>query len=151
MKAIVGLLIAATLAVGSGCAKTDWIDRTLVTEDVRGSWSGFWAEGRQGAGATVVLLFELEQRGSTVKGFMRFTAGSSAAAAQGLRPGPIEGTVAGDVFRFKHTDGSLEAQMTVSGDEMNGRITSFGMRGSGSLALRRVDSSREGAHAPESH
>jgi hypothetical protein len=38
MKAIVGVLIAATLAVGSGCARKDWIDRTLVTEDVTGTW-----------------------------------------------------------------------------------------------------------------
>jgi len=29
MKALVWMLIAATLAVGTGCAKTDWIDRTL--------------------------------------------------------------------------------------------------------------------------
>jgi hypothetical protein len=40
MKTIVGILIAATLLFGSGCAKTDWIDRTLVTEDVTGTWSG---------------------------------------------------------------------------------------------------------------
>ena len=33
MKAIGGRLVAAVLAVGSGCAKTDWIDRTLVTVD----------------------------------------------------------------------------------------------------------------------
>ena len=31
MKAIVGVLIAATLLFATGCAKTDWIDRTLVT------------------------------------------------------------------------------------------------------------------------
>jgi hypothetical protein len=38
MKAIVGALIAvATLVVGSGCAKQDWIDRTLVTVDVTGA------------------------------------------------------------------------------------------------------------------
>ena len=38
MKAIVGVLIAATLAVGFGCARSDWIDRTLVTVDVTGIW-----------------------------------------------------------------------------------------------------------------
>jgi hypothetical protein len=40
MKAILGLLVAAVLAVGSGCAKTDWIDRTLVTTDLTGIWTG---------------------------------------------------------------------------------------------------------------
>jgi hypothetical protein len=37
MKLIVGLLAAVTLVFGSGCAKTDWIDRTLVTVDVTGT------------------------------------------------------------------------------------------------------------------
>ncbi len=31
MKPIVCLIIAASLLFGYGCAKTDWIDRTLVT------------------------------------------------------------------------------------------------------------------------
>jgi hypothetical protein len=31
------MLIGATLAVGSGCARSDWIDRTLVTVDVTGT------------------------------------------------------------------------------------------------------------------
>ena len=38
MMRMIGLLIATTLVGGSGCAKTDWIDRTLVTVDVTGSW-----------------------------------------------------------------------------------------------------------------
>jgi hypothetical protein len=37
MKPIVCLLIAATLLFGYGCAKTDCIDRTLVTVDVTGT------------------------------------------------------------------------------------------------------------------
>jgi hypothetical protein len=40
METIVGELIAATLAAGSGCPRSDWIDRTLVTVDVTGVWSG---------------------------------------------------------------------------------------------------------------
>jgi hypothetical protein len=40
MKFTAPLLIAATLVFGSGCAKTDWIDRTLVTVDIAGSWFG---------------------------------------------------------------------------------------------------------------
>jgi hypothetical protein len=34
------MLTLAALAFGSGCAKTDWIGRTLVTVDVTGSWYG---------------------------------------------------------------------------------------------------------------
>ena len=44
MKSIVYLLIVATLAFGSGCAKEDWIERTLVTVDVTGRGMEAWAE-----------------------------------------------------------------------------------------------------------
>src|SRR5262249_15231760 len=71
------------------------------------------------------LVFELEQQGPTVKGVMRLTAGTSQMGSQGAKSGPIEGTVAGDVFRFSQTNGSVEGQVTISGDEMNGRA-SFG-------------------------
>ena len=40
MKRLIGLLIATTLEIGSGCAKPDWIDGTLVTVDVTGTWTG---------------------------------------------------------------------------------------------------------------
>ena len=40
MKIIAGLIIAAALVFSFGCAKTDWIDRTLVTVDVTGTWEG---------------------------------------------------------------------------------------------------------------
>jgi hypothetical protein len=142
MRVVTRVLIAAALAFGLGCAQTDWIDRTLVTEDVTETWSGLWS-GPRGAGE--VLWFELEQRGSTIKGFIRFTAGS-AAAGQGDRPGPIEGTVAGDVFRFRQMNGSLEGELTVSGDEMNGRA-SLGSN-SRPLSLRRVDASSRPGLAP---
>jgi hypothetical protein len=130
MKALIGLLIAATLVIGSGCAKTDWIDRTLVTENVTGTWEGTWFTG-------IGLLFELEQQGSTVKGFMRLTAGTSQNPS-GIRPGPIQGTVAGDVFRFRQTNGFADGEMRVSGDEMNGHLTLGSLR---QLSLRRIDPS----------
>jgi len=113
MKALIGLLIATMLGIGSGCAKQDWIDRTLVTVDVSGNWTGRWEGGAAG------LLFELEQQGSMVKGSMRFTGGG--ATTLGTTPGPLEGTVAGDVFRFRTVRGDTEGELTVSGDEMIGR------------------------------
>ena len=82
MRAVTRLLIAGALAFGLGCAQTDWIDRTLVTVDVTGTWSGRF----QGSGASPSdLWFDLEQQGSTVKGTMRFTTGSSAFAASDTR------------------------------------------------------------------
>lgn len=133
MKAA-GIILAATLAIGSGCAGSDWIDRTLVTVDVTGTWYGSMGAGSGGGD----LSFELEQQGSRVKGSMRFTTGTSAVGFTGARPGPIEGTVAGDVFYFRQTNGDLEGELTVSGDEMNGRASLMGSR---PLSLRRIDSS----------
>ena len=70
MKFAAQLFIVASLLFATGCAKTDWIDRTLVTENVTGTWEGTSFTG-------IGLLFELEQQGSTVKGFMQLTVGTS--------------------------------------------------------------------------
>ena len=139
MRAIAGLLIAAALAFASGCAKTDWIDRTLVTVDVTGSWVG-----RAGAGSSYSeIWFELEQQGSTVKGFLRVPPGGS---YLGNLSGSLEGTVSGDVFRFKNWRGSVEGELTVSGDEMSGLASLVGRR---PITLRRVDSSSPPASPPK--
>jgi hypothetical protein len=134
MKIIAGLLIAAGMAFAPGCAKTDWIDRTLVTVDVTGTWSGRISSAGSTQGFPD-MLFELEQLGSTVKGFVRVT--GMGGPALGMQ-GPIEGTVAGDVFRFRNRRGTAEGELTVSGDEMNGRVS---LLGSQVLSLRRVDPS----------
>jgi hypothetical protein len=128
------LLIAATLLVGSGCAKTDWIDRTLVTVDVTGTWEGF-ARAQVPSGT---FRLELDQQGSVVKGVIQVAGGG--AGRFGATPGPIAGTVAGDVFRFKETRGSVEGEMTVSGDEMTGQM-SWLTGGSRQIFLRRIDPS----------
>ena len=79
--------------------------------------------------------FELEQQGSVAKGSLRL----KGMGGTGDLSGPIEGTIAGDVFRFKDTRGNVEGEMTVNGDEMTGLTsTSFGRR---PLSLRRADSS----------
>ena len=133
MRALIGLLIAATLALGSGCAKQDWIDRTQVTVDVTGTWDL--------VGFPAATSLELEQQGSTVKGFIR-SGGVAASIA-----GPIVGTVAGDVFRFSKTRGDVVGELTVSGDEMTGVVSRANLgdqAGAGlprPVSLRRVDSS----------
>ena len=80
-----------------------------------------------------------------MKGVMRFPTGTSAIGYSGARPGPIEGTVAGDVFRFRQLNGDVQGEVTVSGEEMNGQATLIGNR---SISLRRVDPSSPPASPP---
>jgi hypothetical protein len=132
MKPMARVLIVAALVFGSGCARSDWIERTLVTVDVTGTWYGsVGGAGRPGGSS---LWFELKQQGSTVKGSMK-----SDIATYGVSTQQIDGTVAGDVFRFRQRDGNVVGEVTVSGDEMTGQGSFAGS--SRSLALRRVDPS----------
>ena len=138
MKIIPALLIAAALGVASGCAKTDWIDRTLVTVDVTGTWFGS-PGGAPGVYPVPDLLLELEQQGSTVTGSMR--AGASWGVSE------LDGAVAGDVFRFRNKRGNIEGELTVSGDVMSGRISTQSL-GAQPFSLRRVDPSSRPASPP---
>src|SRR5258706_358615 len=95
-RTVTRVVILATLAFSLGCARTDWIDRTLVTVDVTGTWYGKSVGAAYGPPD---FLFELRQQGGTVKGTMRFVPG-------GYRE--IDGTVAGDVLRFKDSRGSVK-------------------------------------------
>jgi hypothetical protein len=107
------LPLIALLIVVSGCARPDWIQRTLVTVDVTGTWEG-------SSDNTGAFLLGLEQQGAQVKGSMRIVGGSKCWGVSIV--GPIEGTVAGDVLEltFKQTDAAFSSHMTVSGDEMSG-------------------------------
>ena len=142
MKAIAGALTVAALAFGAGCAKSDWIERTLVTVDVTGTWSGRVAAGTGAlTGPLGTFWFVLEQQGATVKGFVQYEGGGSPALLAGATP--IEGTVTGDVFRFKSRISgpprTSEGELTVAGDEMSGQVwLGVGLR---PLSLQRVDPS----------
>jgi hypothetical protein len=115
------LMLAAMVALSSGCAKRDWIEQTLVTVDVTGTWLR-----TEGAPLTLTLT----QQGTRVTGTI-LPPGTSSTGS------PIEGTVAGDVFRFTTVSGiSLVGEMTVSGDEMSGHVTAVG-RG-GIVRLQRI-------------
>src|SRR5215831_15962370 len=129
MRAALGIIAAAFVFV-SGCAEKDWIDRTLVTVDVTGTWSGML-----GASPSGEIQLELEQQGSTVKGVLKLLGGAAGQSGR-FQGGPLEGTVAGDVFRFRDTRNGMEGELTVSGDEMNGMMSHFGQR---RLSLRRLD------------
>ena len=124
MKTLGGLLIATCLALGSGCARPDWIEATLVTVDVSGVWSGKAYIPHAQGGPIIELWLDIQQQGPKVKGTMRpsgalpWRSGPIAHV-----PGAIEGTVTGDVLRFRDTSGSLTAELTVSDDEMTGEVT----------------------------
>ena len=126
-------LIVAALALGSGCAKTDWIGRTLVTEDVTGTWSGSFGE----AASFRFVQLELQHQGPNVTGFIGLLPSGSSTGYQDRRA-PIEGTVAGDVFTFKDARGGFSGELTIGGDEMTGRI--FGPFGTRQVSLRRANS-----------
>jgi hypothetical protein len=146
MRTVTRVLVAAALALGSGCAQTDWIDRTLVTVDVTGTWSGT-PQGSGIVGGAYDFSMELEQQGATVKGVIR-----SSRSGVGSLSGPVDGTVAGDVFRFRNARGDVEGELTISGDEMTGRMSRAGGGGGAGgeflVVLRRVDSSSPSGPPP---
>jgi len=107
-------LVATALVFGSGCAKQDWIDRTLVTVDVTGVWEGTQAR----TGRTVPVVFVLQQQGPKVTGEMRGLGAWPNASAESI---PIQGTVNGDTLSLREVSGqTLRVVLQVNGDEMTG-------------------------------
>jgi hypothetical protein len=134
MKTIVWGILVAALACGSGCTRPDWIEQTLVTVDVTGTWQG-GVGGTGGLGGGSYELY-LEQQGPKVRGSIRRY--GSLLTSPGSISGPIEGTVAGDVFSFRQTNGPLTGETTVSGDEMTGEVS---FNATYRISLRRINSS----------
>ena|SRR5215467_12892672 len=110
-------LVATALVFASGCAQKDWIDRTLVTENVTGFWSGL----TQGSPVSLWVQLELRQQGAKVTGEMKvpqpgtYSLGSATA---------IAGNVSGDLFTFHDQRGIFSGELTVGGDDMVGKILS---------------------------
>ena len=128
-KSSIILILMVSVVVSVGCAKSDWIQQTLVTVDVTGTW-------RSTEGGLIEL--KLEQQGSKVSGSSRGLGPVT------TKPETIDGTVAGDVFRFRQTSGvfQIQGEMTISGDEMSGWGEMRGSRDTRrNILLRRVDSS----------
>ena len=111
------LLVATVLACGSGCAKSDWIDRTLVTAEVSGVWE---RSGVRAPSGPLEVRLELQQEGPKVRGNVYLE--RYATHSQTGTSGPVEGSVEDDVLKFHQTNGSVRAEMTVAGDEMTGFI-----------------------------
>ncbi|HKE11778.1 MAG TPA: hypothetical protein VKE73_09410 [Myxococcota bacterium] len=141
MRSLGGLLLATMLVVGAACARSDWIDRTLVTVDVTGNWHGK-VTGLGGAFLIGDLFLELAQQGSTVKGTLQVRGTGAALVVE-----PIDGSIAGDVFRFRNPRGTLTGELTVSGDEMSG-VALTSAAGRRNVSLHRVDTSSTTSSTP---
>jgi len=126
------LILMVSLVVSVGCAKPDWIQQTLVTVDVTGTW--------QRVSGSAPLRLDLEQQGPKVKGtiVMLSTGGASSSL-------PLDGTVTGDVFNFGATGQDVKGEATVSGEEMTVRLHGRSFLLSGDtripITLQRVNSS----------
>src|SRR5262245_35299743 len=126
------LLLAISLAICLGCAKQDWIDRTLVTVDVTGewdgrlimpeaSWSGDFVCDRPIAteaspSGNVVLV--LQQQGGKVTGeISNLSAGSVTSTGSTSIQGTVEAAMLGlhDVSRR-----TFRSILQVNGDEITG-------------------------------
>ena len=55
------VLIGVALVLASGCAQQDWIDRTLVTVDVTGSWYGTMRGAAGAMGDSGEIRLDLQQ------------------------------------------------------------------------------------------
>ena len=133
MKTIAWVISVVALAFGSGCARSDWSGGTLFTVDVTGAWYGELRTSEH----RMELSIDLKQQGPKVEGSL-LGKGFVPTLLRDV-PGPVEGTVSGERFEFRGTNGPLRGDVTVRGDEMTGRVhTGFGP---GHVFLRRVDPS----------
>lgn len=135
LAALLAVLLVAPLLLGLGCAKTPWVDRTVITEDVNGVWLGFMARPNGEPMVNGQLRLELQQRASRVTGSVY--ASSSWLGSKGQPSLPIEGSMADDVLTFKDERSIVIGELTVSGDEMTGR--GFVGRRPVTFTLRRLE------------
>ena len=122
------LLLGISLVLLVACARQDWIDRTLVTENVTGVWSG----SMEGSPFSPRVELELRQQGAKVTGVMKVPPTGTYSFGSAV---PIDGNVAGDVFTFRDQRGIYSGELTVGGDDMAGQI--LGQYGKRRASLRR--------------
>ena len=135
MRALARVLLVLVIASPIACARRDWIDRTLVTENVTGIWSG----SMQSSPSSPRIELDLRQHGAKVTGVMKLPPTGTYSGGLGI---PIEGSVAGDVFSFRDQRGVYSGELTVGGDDMMGQI--LGQWGKRPASLHR------GSAAPQS-
>ena len=91
---LIVLMLTLALTFASGCAQPDWIQQTLVTADVTGTWTGTSTRGGGGSTTGFEAQLELVQQGAKVKGEFRVV-GAGLSGALGIRSGSIDGSVGG--------------------------------------------------------
>ena len=124
---IARLVIGVLALTVSGCARPDWIEQTLVTVDVTGAWRGEFRQALGSSGGAAIEL-TLQQSGPKVSGQVNFSPFRQFS-------GPIEGTVTGDMFRFRAQRTGVSGELQVNGDEMTGRAATT--YGPGTVTVRR--------------
>ena len=122
MKARRWLQVWLVLLIASGCARSDWIEGTLVTVDVTGRWTGMWS----GSGTAGDFEMTLRQTGPKATGNVTLPG-----AHVNEFSGPILGAISGDVLSFSRSGGGLQGEVRVAVDEMVGTITLSPMTQSG--------------------
>jgi hypothetical protein len=114
----------------------------LVTVDVTGHWYGSSLKASAPGGGIAEFWLDLQQAGPKARGSMQGRGIGRGTGLAGTGWVPIEGTIAGDVFTFRQTDGPGRGEFTVRGDEMTGEV-SLGF--SGPIILHRIGSSPQPA------
>jgi len=130
------VFVATALVLVSGCAQQDWIDRTLVTVDVSGVWTGSAATLDGQPSFNLHLRLDLRQKAAKVTGFLLTPIGMEKDTRGDAWP--IEGNVTNDVFTFEAARAIVTGELTVDADEMKG----VGVIGQGrrvTITLRRVE------------
>src|SRR5215813_6048265 len=108
--AVAGLVLSASFA----CARSDWIQSTLVTVEVSGEWQGNITRPAGAYGPGLIYL-SLRQSGPKVTGTFSLSPGPN-------KDVPLEGTISGDVLRFQGRGGLVTAELQVTGTSAAGPI-----------------------------
>jgi hypothetical protein len=111
--------------IACGCARPDWIQATLVTVDVSGTWVGTFAAG----GGTGDVTVTLQQSSTRVTGNLNLFPSTVPLMWRRRVDEEITGTVNGDVLRGRSTSGRLQVELTVAGSEMAGPGSAYGRPG----------------------
>ncbi len=114
MKRTRWLLIGLLFLASAGCARRDWVSDLLVLTDVTGTWEG--TARATTTSRSLVITMALQQRGPKVTGELLWSGGFGGQGGSGQ----LEGVVTGEVLSF--SQGPIQTELTVDGDEMTGRV-----------------------------
>src|SRR5262249_45938065 len=111
MRRMARVFLASLVMFLMGGAQQEWIDRTLVTEEVTVVWWG----SMDGSPFRPPVQLELRQQGAKVTGAMKVPPAGSYSLGSGI---PIEGSVNSDVFTFRDQRGIFSGELIVGADAL---------------------------------